>query len=538
MNPRFAIAALALIIGALLSWMLVQRPDNGPKSSPGEDSGSASSFYEPKDSESQRVLRNPSIRDPDFDPRAIPHERIVTFADDAAYRAFLSRLGSTNVRNLGQIDALRAVRIGFDNLNDFYGLGLDPDEVQFNYLVTIPEIVEIPPQDGIVGFGGGALAFLGITSDNSTWGAGVKIAVIDTGISPHSALGGNIQHINLTELPPGVDPHSHGTSVASLIAGTHPQLRGVAPAADLISVRVADETGFSNSALLAEGIVAATDAGAQIINISMGSDGDSILVRQAVDYARENGAVVFASSGNEGGQMASAPARDPDVYSVGAIDANGTHLNFSSADPELAFTAPGLEVQAAYPGDGVTSFTGTSAAVAYPAAATAAIMSESPVPLSPEEAVSILQTHSNEAGLPGQDAQFGVGIIDVGRAINRDTPGITDLAVASQSYLLPTPEDSSSGLQVSIENRGTETVFGATVDIDIAGDRFPYTVHSIEPNERTIVTIPAGQSQLLQDGSLSVMAEINLPDGTPDAKPGNDVRREVIFYDNGQNDGP
>lgn len=530
---------MALLIGVLFSWLMFQRPDKPKTSSGDEKIKLASPLVVPKDPKSGRKGISSSNRDPNFDPRAIPNERIVRFDDEASYRDFLRRLSGSNLRNLGSLDALRAVRVGFDQFSNFSDLGLDPDNVDFNYPVSIPENnQEVPPQEGVVGFGRNALAFLGINQDNSEWGRGVKIAVIDTGIAPHLSLTGSIEHVNLVELPDGSPPHSHGTSVASLIAGNHPNMRGVAPAADLISVRVADESGFSNSLLLAEGIIAATDAGAQLINISMGSDGDSIVVQQAVDYARENGAVVFASSGNDGQPQASAPARDPDVFAVGAVDANGTHLNFSSSDEGLAFTAPGLGIEAALPGDLVTSFTGTSASVAYPVGAAAAIMSESAVPISPQEAVTILQTHSNEAGLPGQDPQFGIGMLDVGRAINRDTPGINDLAVASQTYLLPTLEDSSSGLQVSVENRGTEPIFGATVQIDVGNSRFTPVVQSIQPNERRVITIPSGQNTLLNEGSLSVSSSIRMPEGTLDSNSSNNTRREVITYQTEQGNGP
>ncbi len=530
MSPRFSIASLALAIGILLSWLLFQRPNNSKN--PEESPKVVKNTFEPvaPGPASDRKAQEKSDRSPDFDPNAIPYERIVGFSSEDAYRNFLKKLGASGLKNLGQIDALRSVRIGFGNLNDFNDLGIDPEDTQFNYPVTIPELREVEPQNGIVGFGSGALNYLGITTDNSEWGRGVKIAVIDTGIESHLALTGEIQHINLVELPEGVSPNSHGTSVASLIAGNHPNMKGVAPAADLISVRVADETGSSSSFILAEGIIAAADAGAQIINISMGSEGDSRLVRQAVDYANEKGAVIFASSGNEGSPQSVFPAGDPNVYSVGAVDANGTHLNFSNTDSDLAFTAPGFEVRAAYPGDNVTSFTGTSGAVAFPVGAVAAIISESTTPMNAQRAVEILQGHSNEAGLPGSDPQFGIGIIDVGRAIQRDTPGIVDIAVASQNYLIPNESNSTLGLQVNIENRGTETLYQSTVDINIAGDRFPYTIQTLRPNERTVITIPAGLGKLSQEGQLAVSSEVTLSNGQRDANPANDQRREVITH--------
>ena len=529
MSPRFFIAFLTLVIGLLSSWFLFQTPEIPKEAKTTKPVTKKVPEYIPSNPASNRKKNTVSSnRNPDFDPNALPYERVIAFSSEEAYRNFLKKLGDSRVRNKGTIDALRAVRISFDSPADFESLGLDPDDVQFNYTVSIPELREVPPQPGAVGFGTTALEYLGINRDNSEWGRGVKIAVIDTGIEPHLALSSNIKYINLVELGEGSSPNSHGTSVASLIAGQHPNMRGVAPQAELISVRVADESGISNSFLLAQGITAAADAGAQLINISMGSSSDSNLVRQAVDYAIEQGAVIFASSGNDGTAYSSYPAADPDVYSVGAIDANGTHLNFSNTDDNLAFTAPGLEVQAAYPGDNVTSFTGTSGAVAFPVGAVAAIMSESNQTISAQQAVQILQNHSNEAGLPGADNQFGIGIIDVGRAIDRNTSGIIDVAVASQNYLLPTSSSSASGLQVSIENRGTETVYQSTVDIQIGNDYFPYTLQKLSPNERTVVTIPSGLGQLRAEGQLEVSAKINLSEGQIDVKPANDQRKEIV----------
>ena len=529
MSPRFFIAFLTLVIGLLSSWFLFQTPESPKEAKTTKPVTKKVPEYIPSNPASNRKKNTAgSNRNPDFDPNAIPYERVIAFSSEEAYRNFLKKLGDSRVRNKGTIDALRAVRIAFDSPADFESLGLDPDDVQFNYTVSIPELREVPPQPGAVGFGTTALEYLGINRDNSEWGRGVKIAVIDTGIEPHLALSGNIKHINLVELGDSSIPNSHGTSVASLIAGQHPNMRGVAPQAELISVRVADESGISNSFLLAQGITAAADAGAQLINISMGSSSDSNLVRQAVDYAIEQGAVIFASSGNDGTAYSSYPAADPDVYSVGAIDANGTHLNFSNTDDNLAFTAPGLEVQAAYPGDNVTSFTGTSGAVAFPVGAVAAIMSESNQTISAQQAVQILQNHSNEAGLPGADNQFGIGIVDIGRAIDRNTSGIVDLAVASQNYLLPTSSSSASGLRVSIENRGTETVYQSTVDIQIGNDYFPYTLQKLSPNERTVVTIPSGLGQLRAEGQLEVSAKINLSEGQIDVKPANDQRKEIV----------
>lgn len=528
MNPRIPIATLALTIGGIVSWVLVQTNEEDLV----EETGKTSAYKNIPSANSNPISDRKRIaksnRHQSFDPNAIPYERLIAFSNEKDYHDFLSRLGKSNLRNLGQIDALRSVRLGFDNLSDFDALEIDPEDLQFNFPVTIPELDQVPLQTGIVGFGSSALSFLGITGDNSNWGEGVKIAVIDTGIVEHIALSNDITHINLVELAEGAEPNSHGTSVASLIAGNHPNLTGVAPAAELISVRVADETGFSTSFLLAEGIIAASDAGANIINISLGSESDSPLVRQAVEYATERGTVIFASSGNSGSENAAFPAGDDNVFAVGAVDALGQHLNFSSSDSDLAFTAPGLDVNAAFPGDLVTSFTGTSGAVAFPVGAVAAIMSESETRLTASLAVDILNSHTNEAGTPGADSDFGIGIIDIGRALNRDVSGIEDLAVASQTYLFPNEENPSAGLQVSIENRGTEPLFQSSIQIGIAGDFYPLNIQSIEPNERQVITIPAGLGLLREEGQLTVISQVTLANGVSDDNSSNDRREEVI----------
>ncbi len=536
MNSKFLIATLALIIGLLAGWLLMGTP-------PEEDIV----VQKPKlvtspivpvapNPQSDRKLAQSSDRDNNFDPNAIPYERVIAFSNEEDYRNFLKRLSNSKLRNLGTIDTLRAVRLSFDNLRDFDALDLDPDDLEFNYPVMVPELREVEPQSGLVGFGTSALEFLGITTDNSEWGTGVRIAVIDTGIESHLALSDRIQHINLVELAEGVAPNSHGTSVASLIAGTHPNMKGVSPGADLISVRVVDETGFSSSFLLAEGITAAADAGAHLINISLGSTGNSPLVQQAVQYAIDRGAVIFASSGNDGANSSAFPGADPNVYSVGAVDALGQYVNFSNTDSDLAFTAPGYEVRAAVPGDNVTSFTGTSAAVAFPVGAVAAIMTQSDPPVSAQVATQILIEYVNEAGTPGADPQYGNGVLNVARALQRNTPNIIDLAVASQTYLLPDPAaQNSGGLQVVVENRGTESVFQSTVNINIAGDNYPFNIQALQPNEDRVVTIPAGFGQLQREGQLSVQSEVSLSDGSNDLIPANDRRDEVILLPNDDN---
>jgi len=532
MRYRNLIFLLTFILGGILSWLLVNdmaKQDRERKTVKDISTPAKINSVQPK---SNRKDSQIDLSDLSNALQAIPGERIVQFSSKESYQDFLKKLGNSRVRLLGKIDQLYALRLGFDKLSDLDGLELDSDDLAFNYPVFIPSAPPIEDQGGVVGFDRTALEYLGISVDNSTWGHGVTIAVVDTGIEPHLALNKSILSINLAELEDGVSPHSHGTSVASLIAGNHPNLMGVAPGADLISIRVADQNGSSSSFLLAQGIMEASLNGAQIINISMGSNHNSPIINNAIQFAIENGAVIVASPGNDGLSEAASPARHPDVISVGAVDALGQHLNFSHTDENLSASAPGLQITAAYPGDKITEFSGTSASAPFFSGAIAAVMSESNSPISAQEAVDILLATTNEAGAAGADAVYGNGILDVGRAINRNTAGITDLAVAAHQYVLPSENQDNPGLQISVENRGTEAVWGSTLAVSIAGGQYPVQMNVLQPNERKVITLPIGFSQFEQEGLLEVQSTITLSGNQADMKESNNQRTEQITHPN------
>lgn len=469
------LVALAVFIG----WMLSSDAIQASKGT-GEE-GRDQIAHLTKPSPAQRQSGNAptkSERDALLDALlALPNERLVRFATEEEYRRFLASLDGSKLRLLGSIDALRAVRVGFDNLSDLDG-ALSDEEQDYNYLVTLPE----PPgegtvQDGAIGFNGNALVWLGITGDNSAWGAGVKLAIIDTGISAHPALPDNIVHYNLvTGEDPSADWHGHGTAVASLIAGIGNVTPGVAPSTQLIDVRVADSTGNSSSFQLAEGIVTAVDAGANVINISMGSYGDSILVRDAVAYASSRGVVIVASSGNEGLAQPAYPAGYPDVIAVGAVDRTGTLVGFSNTGEGLDITAPGLSLYSAWTDDRFIEFTGTSASAPFVAAAVAVGMSEFNLPaLSSSQLVT---RNANEAGSAGADLSYGAGLLDVGRVVNSRTAGIYDLAAVSN--LVSPAGDSVTAI---VQNQGTTIINNATAQLNTPNERIPLSIPRLAPGE-------------------------------------------------------
>ncbi|MGB0774659.1 MAG: S8 family peptidase [Akkermansiaceae bacterium] len=454
------------------------------------------------------------------------NERLVSFENEEDYRNFLASLADRGLKLLGKSDRLRTARIGFgsnSNLSD-----IDGAELGYNYIVSIPA----PPQQGsaqadAVGFGNDALSWLGITSDNSQWGKGITVAVLDSGVNNHIAFAegkGNLTQLALTELPADTAQLGHGTAVASIISGDHSQTPGVAPASDILSIRISDETGYSDSLTLAEGIIQAVDGGAQVINISMGSQGNSNVVANAVKYAQENGAVIVASSGNEGINSVSYPAAYDGVIAVGAVEGNGDHLDFSNSGDQIGITAPGYQVNAAWGDDLLTQFTGTSASAPFVSGAIAATMSENPN-LTAQQAADLVINTTNEAGLPGTDPDYGQGVLDIGRVMESGTPGVYDVAIASQVLVPPTEPSSLPYVWVTVQNQGTEPLINSPLTINSPTGTESINISSLAPGAIATYKVPVA---LPYDGSaIHVNSSVQNPAGDQD--PRNNTRTDSFL---------
>ena len=441
---------------------------------------------------------------------AIPNERIAHFENQEDYNAFIAELAKRGLTLLGKSDRLRAVRFGFtpqSNLDDVSGA-----EIAFNFLVSPPSPTAGQIQDGALGFGGSALEWLGLTSDNSAWGSGVTVAVIDSGVNSHIALtgeNGDVSSINLTELN-GSEQLGHGTAVASIISGDHALTRGVAPASDILSIRVTDDLGLSDSLTLAEGIIQAVDAGAQIVNMSLGSAVDSRIVSEAVSYAIENGVVLVASAGNDGATNLSFPAGNNGVISVGAVEAQGEHAGFSNTGDSLNIAAPGFEVNAAWGEDLLISFSGTSASAPYVSGAIAAALSEIPN-ITPTEAANIVLSVTNDAGQPGDDNQFGGGTLALDRIMEYNTAGVYDAAIAGQVI----SSQNNNDLLVTVQNQGTEPLINSQVNISGPNGDELHNVTSLLPGQIHTITLSNANIGTQEPVSVTTTIEIQEQDRDP-----------------------
>jgi len=460
------------------------------------------------------------------------NELLLTFNSDQAYRDFLARMGQTGLRELGRLDTLRSIRVGFDSPDildsiipdisgDLENLGVNP--IVRAPAVPTPEqrsaLVEVP-------FGDRMMDFLGASVDRTGWGQGVTIAVLDSGVAPDTTFGsGRLSAIDIGFglMPGAATDDGHGTAVASLAAGESANDPGLAPAASLLSIRVTDATGLSDMFTLSQAIVAAVDAGANIINISMGGYQTGAVLSAAVDYATAHNVVIVASAGNDQAAQLTWPAANPAVVAVGAVDAIGQQVLFSNSGDGLDMMAPGYGVTAAWLDNAQVSMDGTSASAPLVSGAIAAVISQNPW-MTPSEALQLLEDHASEGGPIGTDPSYGNGILNIGSTMNRQNASYIDTAIASH-YI----DSTGRNLVVVVQNRSSAPVSGMQLVADLGGSRSTYSIPILPAGVSAAVRIPFDQNRLQAEGSLRFVTQLTNAAGIVDAVPSNNRRASTLF---------
>jgi len=304
---------------------------------------------------------------------AVPNEALLTFKTKADLAQFLRQAGSFGLKIIGTVDGLNAVRVSFEDvhtLRDYLASTKDKaPSLEANQWMTVPRLPKEDKsnQGGAAAVGEQFLAEINAIGDRTAWGKGIKVAVLDTGVKDHPTFAaGQVTHIDLVN--DGKPLHSHGTSVASLIAGQDERVPGVAPGAEILDIRVANDKGYSVTSVLAQGILEAVNRGARIINISMGGYDDSAMLRQAVAYAQQKGAFVVAAAGNENYDQLAYPAAIEQVVSVASVDGQNKQAYFSNSGKNLDFAAPGVGLSTAWETNMVATASGTSQSAGWSAA--------------------------------------------------------------------------------------------------------------------------------------------------------------------------
>lgn len=315
----------------------------------------------------------------------------------------------------------------------------------------------------------------------------------------------------------------HGTSCAGIIGAQMGNANGVASVAGgegapeksgvrIMVLRVGSELGLPYSSIV-EGVKYAADNGARILSMSFGGPYGDFYLYDAMQYAAERGAVLFASSGNSFPQPVSYPAAFDNVIAVGATtqfsEADGHAkladeriTTFSSQGPQVELSAPGYLIVTTFGNSSYTNsegfyFAGTSAACPFAAGAAALVLSYYPE-WKPDELKSALFAAADDLGIPGVDHAFGYGRVNVANILGEDLPPIrpeisgTKIPVdkATESYVYKVvPFEATAGEGVASIHAGA-TLFDFSGNPDVLF--LQANKAAISPGSEVTVTLYAG----------------------------------------------
>jgi serine protease AprX len=332
---------------------------------------------------------------------------------------------------------------------------------------------------------------------NGWTGNGIGVAVIDTGINGTGDLAGKVVHSeDFSGDGDNVDHFGHGTFIGGLIAGSgagsYGTIKGVAPNAHLISLKIASANGASDithvMAALQWAVSMKDDYNIRVINLSLGTDSTQDYridpLNAAVEKAWQAGIVVVVSASNLGPNPGTItkPADDPFVVTVGAtrdqttVSTNDdTVADFSGAGPTasnglakpdlaapggsvISSRAPGSTVDNAFPsarvGTGYFKGSGTSFAAAITSGASALVLSRN-ASLSPDQVKARLVNSARHIGVTDVN-RVGSGLLDAYAATASNSTVAANQGVE--------PSTGTGSLQLSRGNTGDNINIGTVTD--------------------------------------------------------------------------
>ncbi len=378
--------------------------------------------------------------DQTFD-REVPDQAIVQLQPDVDPNAFAARYDATVLRVIPTSNiVLLGLDAGMDDASELAAMTSDGDVSwsEMNYTNQAPEgrpryFFTSTVGESMIVNEPALPAGLEFTPETScVTGAGVVVAVLDTGIDPsHPDLADKVlpngidtleNTTDVRDIGNGIDDDGdgtvdemvgHGTNVAGIVTQ-------VAPNAQILPVKVLDSDGVGNTFSVVSGIHYAVEQGADVINLSLGTTYDSLAIREAVSFAVDQGVLVAAAAGNGDQQdPVEYPAAVDEVISVAATDANGDKASYSNYHQTVDISAPGDNVASAYPDGRYITASGTSMSTPLVAGAAALMMERHPG-ATPSQVMTVLQNTSGPLSLsnPALEGLLGAGEIDIDAVIS------------------------------------------------------------------------------------------------------------------------
>ncbi|RDV26598.1 peptidase S8 [Alteromonas aestuariivivens] len=310
-----------------------------------------------------------------------------------------------------------------------------------------------------------------------------KVCVLDTGYQlghpdlPDQNNGASGEANNSEVGQWYVDGYGHGTHVAGTIAAydNFEGMVGVYPGVSIHAVKVFDNRGnWTYSSDLIEGLNQCRDAGANVINMSLGGAGSSLAEQNAFEDVAADGILLVASAGNDGTSTLNYPASYDSVMSVAAVNSQERRASFSQFNYQVEIAAPGVNVLSTVPTNEYASYSGTSMAAPHVAGAAALVWSFFPE-CGASEIRQALNLTAKDKGRTGRDPYFGYGIVQVADAYDY---------ISTQGC---------EGDPEPIEEPGIEPIVGGVENITIRRNDWYRTSIDVPEGARSlVVTIQGG----------------------------------------------
>lgn len=361
----------------------------------------------------------------------------------------------------------------------------------------------------------------GVVHDAGNKGAGVMVAIIDSGIDyTHSDLNDNYaggwDFVNNDNDP--MDDDGHGTHVAGTVAAEDDGVGvvGVAPEAWLYSLKVLDAGGSGSYSDVIAALQWAADNGIEVTNNSYGSSGDpGDTVKAAFDNCLAVHVCAAGNSGNPPGRGDNViyPAKYASCIAVAATNQDDERATWSSTGPDVELAAPGVGINSTLLGGGYGGGSGTSMASPH-VAGTAVLLIANGV----WDVRGTLSATADDLGPTGRDSKYGYGLVDADEAGLPEGPENDPPTVSITS-----PADGSefnSGATILFEGTASDTedgnltgslVWTSSIDDQIGtGGSFSTTLNDGTHTITASVTDSGGKT-----GSASISITVGTPPPTP-----------------------
>ena len=254
-----------------------------------------------------------------------------------------------------------------------------------------------------------------------TRGAGVTVAVIDSGSGAHPDLDanlyagrtmfGSIDSVGAID----VDVAGHGSHVAGIIAAVADNAiggSGVAPQSRILPIRVLDSLGSGDSKDVSKAVRFAVDSGVRVINLSLGGSTESTSLTAAIQYAVDRNVLVVAAAGNGAADSTPKwPGASDLTIAVTAVDRYNSVTSFDQRGDYIDIAAPGSSILSTASNDYKIQ-SGTSMAAAFVSGAAALLFAAQPS-ITAAQVRDVLQRTATDIGAPGRDTTFGHGLVNL-----------------------------------------------------------------------------------------------------------------------------